>query len=141
MKKVSLFCAAALSCCCTILFAQPSAIPPDFFGINGWMNEKVGDATNNYNCNGLSQAELNNPQPCYLYGKVDDNSEMAAVTCTTKIKSLHVKLIRYGGTAVDMNMPTYEQYVNEIDYIRSLGAEPIIQIPYHDGGLYSCTGL
>ena len=127
-----------------ISFAQPppvpgvSSVPLTFFGVNGWENQKVGDGTNVFDCNGLSLPYVNTytyPSPCLLYGAVDVTSSGAGImqSCSNKITDLYLNVIRYGGTATDFNMPTYDQYINEIDRIRVLGAEPIIQIPYGQG--------
>lgn len=139
MKKILLSCLTATTLFSNLLcFAQPSAVPLNFFGINGWMNDKIGNATNVYDCNGLSQTYSVNPVVCALYGKFDLPSTGIIAACPTKITSLYTTLIRYGGAMNDVNMPTREQFINEIDAIRSLGAEPIIQIPYGDGN-YTAT--
>ncbi len=70
--------------------SQPSQIPTDFFGINGWQNYKIGDATNVYNCYGLSSGFPEaGDEPCFLYGKFD---EYIMSTCPAKITSLSREL-------------------------------------------------
>lgn len=107
-------------------------IPPSFFAINGWLNQKSGDHSNVYNCPGLSITYSATPENCYPAGKADEMMEPASPGCSTKIKDLHVNLVRFGGELHDKNPPTYEQYLNEIDLIRSMGFEPIIQIPNYN---------
>lgn len=136
MKKIILSRITAFALLANLhVFAQYT-MPASFFGVNGWMNNKIGDATNVYDCQGLGITYSATPHSCNLGGVVDNT--IMAPTCSSKIKSLYVNLIRYGGKANDINVPTQDQLINEIDRIRSMGAEPIIQIPYNDGA-YTAT--
>src|ERR1051326_5568226 len=117
-----------------------SPIPEDFWGVNSWASWKVGNATDVYDCYELSStwisrypAPNHSPTACYVYGKVDAPSTYTTSVmniCPTKLQDLYVNLIRFAGTPHDMNEPTRDQVINEIDMIRKVGAEPIIVIPF-----------
>jgi hypothetical protein len=62
--------------------------------------------------------------PCVWNGKLHDHWQ--------DIKNSKAILIRYGGSAVDKNMPTNAQYIQIIDSIRANGMEPIIQVPFYN---------
>jgi len=107
-KKISLRAIVACTCCLTMLssgFSQSIPISPNLYGINAWMPDQIGST----NFNG----QLFNLGPM--------------------ISSSGVKLMRYGGIAADKNPPTTSpnggQCKKMIDFIRSLGAEPVIQVP------------
>ncbi|MGZ3866385.1 MAG: T9SS type A sorting domain-containing protein [Bacteroidia bacterium] len=85
-------------------------ISPHFFGQNAWMPDTIGNA-----------AACTEP-PCILYGKLHRH--------WADVKNSGATLIRYGGIAVDKNMPTNYQYIRMIDSIRANGMEPIIQVPF-----------
>lgn len=46
-----------------------------------------------------------------------------------KVKDSHAKICRYGGIAVDKNMPTHTQYLNIIDSIRM---EPVMLVSFNN---------
>jgi hypothetical protein len=52
------------------------------------------------------------------------------------VKASGVKMIRIGGNGVEFSMPTQAQYIALIDSIRSIGAEPMVQVPV-GRGLYN----
>jgi hypothetical protein len=83
-------------------------ISPYIAGQNAWMPRAFGN--NVYN------------------GKLDQLWPM--------IKASGVKMIRIGGNGVEFNMPTKAQYIALIDSIRSIGAEPMVQVPV-GRGLYT----
>lgn len=97
-----------------LLFAgknlNAQAISPHFFGQNAWMPDTIGNAN-----------ACTDP-PCILYGKLHRH--------WSDIKNSGATLIRYGGIAVDKNIPTNYQYIRMIDSIRANGMEPIIQVPF-----------
>ena len=97
-------------------------IPYDFFGINLWMPDKIGNVTNNYACPGLYQTP---PESFNGY-----SGDFYTTSVKTKVKDMELRFIRFGGSAPDLQEPTYDQYLKAIDEIRSLGAEPIIQVPF-----------
>src|ERR1051326_2110294 len=115
MKKIYL--SVLLFFYAVLLFAQMdnpgtiSPIPEDFWGINGWANWKVGNATDVYDCYELgttwqSKYSTKTPTPCYIYGKVDAPSTYSTSImniCPTKLQDLYVNLVRFGGTPHDMN--------------------------------------
>lgn len=133
MKKlVSLFCAIFWA---TTIFAQYT-VPQDFFAINLWMNDQYGDGSNTYNCFGMSSNYFEydaNYSFCKKYGKVDQLNTGIIDYCPDKIKNLYPRLIRFGGKSLDYSGKIYSQYIDAIDNIRRLGAEPIIQVPYGMG--------
>ncbi|MGZ3862282.1 MAG: T9SS type A sorting domain-containing protein [Bacteroidia bacterium] len=92
--------------------AGAQAISPHFFGQNAWMPDTIGNAS-----------ACTDP-PCVLYGKLHHQ--------WANVKNSGASLIRYGGIAVDKNIPTNYQYIRMIDSIRANGMEPIIQVPFRN---------
>jgi hypothetical protein len=87
-------------------------ISPGVFGQNAWMPDTIGNVNN-----------CTDP-PCIFNGKLYQQ--------WGNIKRSGATMIRYGGTAVDKNIPTNYQYVRMIDSIRANGMEPIIQVPFYN---------
>lgn len=90
-------------------------IPPHFFGINAWMPAKIGNDDKG--------------------GKLEEKWQ--------EIKDSGVKIMRYGGIAVDRDANpdltiVRSQYLTLVDSMRSRGIEPVLQVPYW-GGTYSAT--
>lgn len=102
--------------------AEGEPISANFFGVNAWMPRRVGAGR--------------------LYGKLQEK--------WTDVQLSRVRTVRYGGTAVDQADPqwieagpvppdfcpsdssresTMQQYLDTIDDIRAIGAEPIVQVP------------
>ncbi|OFY85293.1 MAG: hypothetical protein A3F72_19110 [Bacteroidetes bacterium RIFCSPLOWO2_12_FULL_35_15] len=84
--------------------ASAQAISSHFFGENAWMPYAIGNTI--------------------LGGKLDQH--------WGDIKNSNASMIRYGGIAVDENMPTNAQYIAIIDSIRANGMEPIMQVPFNN---------
>src|ERR1051326_5538774 len=82
--------------------ALAQTIPSLFFGQNAWMPDSCGNTK---------------PQ-----GKLESNWNYVAQS--------NVKFIRFGGTAIDGNKPTYLQYQKIVDSIRARGMEPILEVPF-----------
>jgi len=85
-------------------------ISPYLFGQNAWMPDSIG--VNKF------WGQLDN-----MWGFIDN---------------ANIKLIRIGGIAFDENPITNYQIIKLIDSVRSVGAEPLIQVAY-DNGNYSST--
>ncbi len=85
-------------------------ISEKIFGQNAWMPNSIGATIFN--------------------GKLDSQ--------WNKVKDSHAKICRYGGIAVDKNMPTYTQYLNIIDSIRSNGMEPVMLVSF-DNNKYTAS--
>jgi hypothetical protein len=82
------------------IFAQN--ISRMFFGQNAWMPDSIGKTVYN--------------------GKLHQNwGNIAASGAGT---------IRFGGTAVENDIPSYHQYVKMVDSIRAKGMEPMLQVPF-----------
>jgi subtilase family serine protease len=94
-------------------FMKAQTIPNNFFGINAWMPDTIGNASACVSA------------PCILYGKLHSNWQ--------KIKDSRMQIVRFGGIAPDKNRPTNYQYIKMIDSIRVNGMEPVIQVPYYNG--------
>jgi hypothetical protein len=88
-------------------------ISNQLFGLNAWMPDTIGNA-----------AACTDP-PCIFNGKLHQT--------WGKMKESRAAMVRFGGIAVDKNMPTNYQYIKMIDSIRGKGMEPIIQVPFHNG--------
>lgn len=88
----------------TTVFAQ-SEISEYLFGQNAWMPDSIGNTR--------------------YYGKLDELWQ--------KVGESKVKLIRAGGIAYDNHKMTNQQFLNLIDSIRNIGAEPLIQVPWSNG--------
>lgn len=94
------------------------SIPPHFFGINAWMPARIGNENKG--------------------GKLEQKWQ--------EIEDSGVKIMRYGGIAVDriqhdLNPDWNEvknQYLAMVDSMRSRGIEPVLQVPYW-GGTYTAT--
>jgi hypothetical protein len=92
--------------------AVAQTIPTNFFGVNAWMPDTIGNAN-----------ACTDP-PCIFNGKLHQQ--------WGKIKESRAAMVRFGGIAVDKNMPTNYQYIKMIDSIRAKGMEPVIQVPFHN---------
>jgi len=110
MKKTLQFGFLALSLLFSIKSAKSQTISNDFFGVNAWMPDTIG---NYFAC----------PEaPCYFNGKLHKNWQ--------KVKASGATIVRFGGISADRNRPTNFQYIRMIDSIRANGMEPIIQVPF-----------
>ncbi|MES2140877.1 MAG: T9SS type A sorting domain-containing protein [Bacteroidota bacterium] len=110
MKKTLQFGFLALSILFSIKSARSQTISNDFFGVNAWMPDTIG---NYFAC----------PEPpCYFNGKLHKN--------WPKVKASGSTIVRFGGISADRNMPTNFQYIRMIDSIRANGMEPMIQVPF-----------
>jgi subtilase family serine protease len=115
MKRTTVLlraCTVALGFFCALV-SKSQTIPADFFGVNAWMPDTIGNASACVST------------PCVLWGKLHSNWQ--------KVKDSKAKLVRFGGIAADKNKPTNYQYIKMIDSIRANGMEPIIQVPYYNG--------
>src|SRR5437868_3789937 len=87
-----------------ILFSQYSfaqnSVSKLFFGQNAWMPDYIGSV--------------------FYNGQLNKN--------WGNITGSGAGTIRYGGTAVDQNMPTNQQYINIVDSVRAHGMEPMLQV-------------
>lgn len=92
------------------VFSQP--ISQYLFGANAWMPDTIGDVNNCASGH------------CIHYGKLHNN--------WAKVADSKASLVRYGGIAVDEDMPTHYQYIRMIDSIRSKGMEPMLQVPFNN---------
>ncbi|MFL5754178.1 MAG: T9SS type A sorting domain-containing protein [Bacteroidia bacterium] len=90
------------------ILCQQRVAPPNFYGENAWMPDSVGNVSGSY-----------------FGGKMDSN--------WVNIAQSNVKLMRYGGNAVDKYAPIPYHYLNMVDSIRAHGMEPIVAVPYYDG--------
>jgi hypothetical protein len=129
MKK--LFYSLAILLC---LFSNAHAqIPSVYFGLNGWMPDREGD-----DC-----APGNNMSPqivSHMYGNlydiIDNYTSYLRDECRTR-------LMRYGGTSADVNIPSDAEYIQFVDKcINVLHAEPVLQVSYAASQLSShvtCT--
>jgi|GEM_PF-2352888 len=79
-------------------------ISDKIFGQNAWMPYSIGSTVYN--------------------GKLDSQWK--------KIKDSQAKIIRYGGIAVDIDMPTNDQYLKMIDSIRSNEMEPVMLVSFYN---------
>jgi subtilase family serine protease len=95
------------------LTGRAQSIPQNFFGVNAWMPDTIGNASACVS------------QPCILYGKLHNNWQ--------KVKQSKMQIVRFGGIAPDKNRPTNYQYIKMVDSIRNNGMEPVIQVPYFNG--------
>jgi hypothetical protein len=86
---------------------KSQAISNLYFGINGWMPANV--------------FTLN------LNGHVK-SSELCITPPNNIVGQLGTKIMRYGGTAMDYNLPTIPQYTTFIQMARDNNMEPLIQI-------------
>ncbi len=112
MKKTLQFGFLALSLLFSIKSAKSQTISNDFFGVNAWMPDTIG---NYFAC----------PEaPCYFNGKLHKNWQ--------KVKASGATIVRFGGISADRNRPTNFQYIRMIDSIRANGMEPIIQVPFYN---------
>lgn len=110
MKKTLQFGFLALSLLFSLTSAKSQTISNDFFGVNAWMPDTIG---NYFAC----------PEaPCYFNGKLHKNWQ--------KVKASGATIVRFGGISADRNKPTNFQYIRMIDSIRANGMEPIIQVPF-----------
>lgn len=110
MKKTLQFGFLALSLIFSYKSAKSQTISNDFFGVNAWMPDTIG---NYFAC----------PEaPCYFNGKLHKNWQ--------KVKASGATIVRFGGISADRNRPTNFQYIRMIDSIRENGMEPIIQVPF-----------
>jgi len=115
MKKEILIISIVL-----LLFSWPifsQTIPNNFFGINAWMPDTIGNAA-------ACPGGVTNP--CKLFGKIYGLYQ-------TRIQQSSPQIIRFGGINPDNNFPTNFQYIKFIDSVRAIGAEPLIQVSYWDG--------
>jgi hypothetical protein len=94
-----------LSSTLLIAIAQSQTISPYFFGINSWMPDTTGSR--------------------FLNGKVHSKWK--------EIKQTMPQSIRFGGISSDRDAPTKYQYLKMVDSIRSVGAEPILQVSFWSG--------
>jgi hypothetical protein len=90
-----------------------TGIPPHFFGINAWMPAKIANDDKG--------------------GKLEQK--------WLEIEASGVKIMRYGGIAVDSDANpdltiVRNQYLALVDSMRSRGIEPLLQVPYW-GGTYT----
>lgn len=133
MKKTLFLYLMAVSFLCIGLSAKSQMqISPYLMSQNGWMPYQVGGGTTPHDsltCPGLTAQFGNDTISCKLYGNID--------SLWSDISVSNVKLIRYGGTAVDQNKPNFEHYLAFVDSVRAHGMEPILQIPLN----YGETGL
>ncbi|MES2285347.1 MAG: T9SS type A sorting domain-containing protein [Bacteroidota bacterium] len=110
MKKTLQLGFLALSLIFSLNNATSQTISNDFFGVNAWMPDTIG---NYFAC----------PEaPCYFNGKLHKNWQ--------KVKGSGATIVRFGGISADRNKPTNFQYIRMIDSIRANGMEPIIQVPF-----------
>lgn len=91
---------------------RAQTISDHFFGVNAWMPDTIGNASN-----------CTDP-PCILNGKLHKK--------WGDIKNSKAEIVRFGGIAADKNKPTNYQYIRMIDSIRANGMEPIIQVPFRN---------
>ncbi|MDP1746817.1 MAG: hypothetical protein Q8L90_14675, partial [Bacteroidota bacterium] len=94
----------------SIQIVSSQNISGKIFGQNAWMPNSIGTTTFN--------------------GKLDSQ--------WNKVKNSHAKICRYGGIAVDKNMPTNTQYLNIIDSIRNNGMEPVMLVSF-DNNKYTAA--
>ena len=80
-------------------------ISPYLFGQNAWMPDSIGEEK--------------------TWGQLDNLWQY--------VDNCNIKLIRIGGIAYDELFTSNYQIINLIDSIRSIGAEPLIQVSYDDG--------
>lgn len=109
MKKTLTLIISAFLFISTPIFSQ--VISPYVYGENTWMPKAVGT----YNTGGILDK---------LWGK---------------IKDCGIKFIRVGGSAYDGNLPTNAQFIALVDSIRKIGGEPLLQVPYNNGGFSETT--
>lgn len=80
-------------------------ISSSFYGINAWMPDSIGSTR--------------------YYGKLHSYWQT--------VKTANPRLVRLGGIAADQNFYTNYQLIKNIDSIRHIGAEPLVQIPLWAG--------
>lgn len=90
--------------CNQIVDAQTN-ITSLFYGVNAWMPDSIGSTR--------------------YYGKLH--------TYWQTVKTAAPRLVRLGGIAADQNFYTNYQLIKNIDSIRNIGAEPLVQIPLWAG--------
>ena len=105
MKKIKLYLIFLLPLLFITNTTFSQKISPYFFGQCAWMPDSIGSKK--------------------YSGKLNSKWK--------DIKNSNAKIIRYGGIGVDENMPTYHQYIEMIDSIRTNGMEPMIQVPFFNG--------
>ena len=66
----------------------------------------------------------------YSIGSIIYNGKLDSIW--KKVIDSKAKIVRYGGIAVDKNMPTHNQYLSIIDSIKYNGMEPVIQVPFYN---------
>lgn len=127
MNKLLLASCAMLLIGVSSLKAQ-FAIEPTFSSANGWMTDRIGDeaAIGSPGASTYGQIWTTNPDG-KLYG-IGNNTDF--------INEAHIKILRYGGKAHDLNFYTKAQADAFIDFCRARWIEPLFQIPflyfYHD---------
>jgi hypothetical protein len=108
-----------LNCSLFQLKAQ-TVIPPGFFGLNGWMPDKIGSATS-------PGPTMTIPTGTNLGGQLYNFTTTALSTSTAGIG---VKMLRYGGIAHDLNLPTVSQYTTFVAMCNSLSITPVVQLSF-----------
>ncbi|MES2590728.1 MAG: T9SS type A sorting domain-containing protein [Bacteroidota bacterium] len=106
MKNLKKICQASILALSLIFTANESIaqqpIPTHYFGENAWMPDTIGST--------------------FYNGKLHQVWQ--------DVKTSNASMVRYGGIAVDYDVPTKFQYIRMIDSIRANGMEPIIQVPF-----------
>lgn len=110
LKNIFKTCLVVMVTVLSIETGQAQPISTHYFGQNAWMPDTVGDF---YACA---------TPPCFYNGKLH--------TQWSNIQASKTSIVRYGGIANDVNMPTNYQYIRVIDSIRAKGMEPVIQVPF-----------
>lgn len=110
LKKAIQLVLLAAGLCITAPQLKAQTISTHFFGENAWMPDTIGNA------------QACQEPPCIFNGKLHQQ--------WGNIKNSGAQMIRFGGIAVDNNMPTNYQYIKMIDSVRANGMEPILQVPF-----------